>query len=148
VAGDWLPLESGLYAANVVLGKQRGEAAEQQVQQLVQYAAAAATHPGGKPCCSWLVTVVYRQIYEELCGDLWSCKGCFRFRLPLESGLYAANVVLGKQRGEAAEQQVQQLVQYAAAAASHPGGESHFEDESLLFVLIREEEICGDLWYC
>jgi hypothetical protein len=48
VAGDWLPLESGLYAANVVLGKQRGEAAEQQVQQLVQYAAAAVSHPGGE----------------------------------------------------------------------------------------------------
>ncbi|WIA41134.1 hypothetical protein OEZ86_004758 [Tetradesmus obliquus] len=47
VAGDWLPLESGLYAANVVLGKQRGEAAAQQVQQLVQYAAAAVSHPGG-----------------------------------------------------------------------------------------------------
>jgi hypothetical protein len=48
VPGDWLPLESGLYAANVVLGKQRGEAAEQQVQQLVQYAAAAVSHPGGE----------------------------------------------------------------------------------------------------
>jgi hypothetical protein len=33
-------------------------------------------------------------------------------------------VVLGKQRGEAAAQQVQQLVQYAAAAVSHPGGEA------------------------
>ncbi|WIA20848.1 hypothetical protein OEZ85_005198 [Tetradesmus obliquus] len=47
VAGDWLPLESGLYAANVVLGKQRGEAAVPRVQQLVQYAAAAVSHPGG-----------------------------------------------------------------------------------------------------
>jgi hypothetical protein len=34
VPGDRLPLKSGLYAANVVLGKQRGEAAEQRVQQL------------------------------------------------------------------------------------------------------------------
>jgi hypothetical protein len=48
VPGDWLPLESGVYAAIVVLGKQRGEAAEQQVQQLVQYAAAAVSHPGGE----------------------------------------------------------------------------------------------------
>jgi hypothetical protein len=32
----------------VVLGKQRGDAGEEQVQQLVQYAAAAVTHPGGR----------------------------------------------------------------------------------------------------
>ena len=47
-SGDWLPLESALYAANVVLGRPGVGAAEQQVQQLVQCAAAAVTHQGGK----------------------------------------------------------------------------------------------------
>jgi hypothetical protein len=73
-AGDWLPLESGLYAANVVLGKQRGEAAAQQVQQLVQYAAAAVSHPGGEAlklfCCYCLLNETERISNTKLCGDL------------------------------------------------------------------------------
>ncbi len=49
--GDWLPLESALYAANVLLGRQGGQgddSAQQQLQQLVQCAAAAVTHSGGE----------------------------------------------------------------------------------------------------
>lgn len=48
VSGSWLPLESALYAANVLLGRQVGTAAEEQVQQLVKYATASITQPEGK----------------------------------------------------------------------------------------------------
>lgn len=45
----WLPLESGIYAANVVLGRRSGDVASEQVGQLVALAAAAVSQPGSSP---------------------------------------------------------------------------------------------------
>jgi hypothetical protein len=128
-----------------VLGKQRGKAAAQQVQQLVQYAAAAVSHPGGKSAGIGWFTFPCLLFPFKRQKDVTNVKS--KLVLPLESGRYAANVVLGKQRGEAAAQQVQQLVQYAAAAVSHPGGESCFGGYLCTFIEIKgrgtEEEPQG-----
>jgi len=92
-SGDWLPLESALYAANVVLGKQAGEGPEQLVQQVVGYAAASVEHPAGGARAGQGISLDVVALATGTCSSWSATAGAATLMMLAASGRYCCVVV-------------------------------------------------------